>query len=57
VVYFKCFVRVLRKTKRTLVTILCFMAEALTRVIPVSLDGSDTAGCTLRCSVRSLAHN
>jgi hypothetical protein len=57
VVYFKYFVRALRKTKRTLVTIVCFMAEAVTRVIPVSLEGSDTVGCTLRCSVRSLAHN
>ena len=56
-VYFKYFGRALRKTKRTLVTILCFMVEVLTRVIPVSLDGSDTAGCALRCSVRSLAHN
>jgi hypothetical protein len=57
VVYFIYFVRALRKTKRTLVTILCFLAEAQTRFIPVSLDGSDTAGCTLRCSARSLAHN
>ena len=51
--YFRYFERVLRKTKRNLAKILCFLAQALTRFIPVSLDGSDTAGCTLRCSVRS----
>ena len=56
-VYFKYFVTALRRTKRTLATILCFLTEALTRFIPVSLDGSDTAGGTLGCSVRSLAHN
>jgi hypothetical protein len=44
VVYFKYSVRAMRKTKRTLATIVCFLAEALTRFIPVSLDGSDTAG-------------